>query len=85
MNLSSSGNTEIPAYLILRENGFSIERKESEGKETWIAIKDDTKLAGNSLLELLSLREIIEERGENWKATDDEIEEFLRTYYPHQQ
>ena len=85
MNLSSAGNTEIPAYLILRENGYSIERKESEGKETWMAIKGDTKLIGDSLLELLSLRDIIEQRGKNWKATDDEIEEFLRTYYPHQQ
>jgi hypothetical protein len=73
--IAAAGNIEVPAYLALRQAGFDDEN------EQWVAAKSDIKLIAESPLELLGLW-LRKERGANWKATGEEIEAFLRLFYP---
>ena len=83
--IASAGNVEVPAYLALCRLGYDVvcERDES-GAETWSAVRSDIKLVGDGLLELLGLHELLQQRGQDWKADDAEINKFLHRYYPDQ-
>lgn len=81
MKLSAAGNTEVPAYLALKELGFVISVGETaDGCHVWSAQKEELLLNGEGPLELLALVKLIECRGENWYASDTEIEEFVSEY-----
>ncbi len=84
-NITAAGNTEVPAFLAIKALGFDVERRFLDGdreRELWIARNDQSQFSAGSPLELLGLYAMRSQRGQSWKASDDEINEFLRDYYP---
>jgi hypothetical protein len=82
-HITAAGNVEVPAYLALGQLGFEIERRNLEsGVEWWIARKNGEEFSAPSPLEVLGLCLMRTTRGDAWKATDDEINSYLRKYYP---
>ena len=82
-HITAAGNVEVPAFLALGQLGFAIERTIHDGgTEFWIARREDREYSATSPLEVLGLCLMHETRGSNWKATDEEIDSFLQTYYP---
>ena len=82
--LAAAGNVVVPAFLILRDKGFTLKCKPGLGaeREVWTATKRELSFVGDGPLELLGLVAIYEARGTQWQAPDDEIEAFLAEYYP---
>jgi hypothetical protein len=80
--ITVAGNTEVPAYLALRDLGFTITAEKSEEGELWIATKGDLTFSAPSSLQLLGLITLRKERGRNWLAPDPEIDLFLKRFYP---
>lgn len=79
--IAAAGNTEVPAYLCLKEKGYKMTvRDMSKTEQLWTATKGNVKLSGNGPLELLALAAILSMKGKNWKATDGEIEAFTSEY-----
>ncbi len=81
-SIAAAGNTEVPAYLALIELGYSVDRVEKDGEEHWIAKKGTLQLMADCPLELLGLSLLRSERGSRWQAGDNEIDEFLKRFYP---
>lgn len=82
-NITAAGNTEIPAYLSLLSEGCQVERRFLDGdEEIWVAEQGNLRFSGASPLEVLGLYHMRNQRGENWKAHDSEIEDFLKHFYP---
>ena len=81
IKISAAANVEIPAYLTLKEKGYSVrwERKDNE-TENWHAYKHDHHFMAEGPIELLGVVSVYEARGENWKASDAEIDEFMEKY-----
>ncbi|MCF7559469.1 hypothetical protein L3X39_02380 [Sabulilitoribacter multivorans] len=73
-SLSVAGNLEVPSYKILKELGYNIIKQD----EIWVAENDYWTLQAKSQIELLGLANLIEKKGDNWRVTDNEIEEFLK-------
>ncbi len=81
-SIAAAGNIEVPAYLTLIEHGYSVDRIDEDGEERWLAKKGGLQLIASCPLELLGLSLLRSERGPRWQARDDEIEEFLKRFYP---
>ena len=82
MKIAAAGNTEVPAYLSLVELGFEVSvDRNNKGVESWKAANTEAEIIGSSPLEILALVKLIECRGKDWKANDEEIEEFISKYY----
>jgi hypothetical protein len=79
--IAVAGNTEVPAYLTLIKLGYAVDRIDQGGEELWIAKSRTLQLLANSPLELLGLCLLNSERGPNWQAHDEEIDEFLGRFY----
>jgi len=83
-NITAAGNTEVPAYLALQQEGLKVERRLLEnGTELWIASNESGQYSAPSPLELLGIYSMRQIRGGEWKASDDEIQTFLAAYYPN--
>lgn len=81
MKIASAGNTVVPAYLVIRSKGYSIRREPgTKVRETWYAEKGDIQLMAEDPLALLGLVALAEERGEDWKALDSEIDAFTTEF-----
>lgn len=81
--ISASGNTDVPAYLAIKSLGAEITREmRDEEAEWWIAVLYGCRFIAEGPLELLGLITMRRERGSNWKASDEQIEAFIETYYP---
>jgi hypothetical protein len=79
--LSAAGNVEVPAYLALRQKGYTVTAFDlSAGHGGWHAEKDGWRFQGDSLIELLGLVSVVEVRGANWAASDEDIDDFLKKY-----
>jgi hypothetical protein len=79
--IAAAGNTEVPAYLALLEKGYSVRwERLSEEKEFWFAAKDDYEFVAEGPIELLGIAAMFETRGPDWRATDEEIEGFMKLY-----
>lgn len=78
MKIAAAANAEVPAYLVLSQRGFDVT---CQGHK-WMASRDGLTLVGGSPLDLLALSSIYEARGDQWKATDEEIQDFLSRYPP---
>ncbi|WP_316238707.1 hypothetical protein [Bradyrhizobium sp. SZCCHNR1015] len=80
--IAAAGNTEIPAYLTLIKLGYEIDRRYESDGELWSATKGTLQLVAESPLQLLGLALMYMERGADWQADDDEIDAFLKRFYP---
>jgi hypothetical protein len=81
MNISSAGNVEIPAYLTLQNKGYVIGVGKNEaGEQIWIAEKDGNQFSAEGLIELLGVVSVFEVRGDAWRATDSEFDDFIKRY-----
>ena len=76
ITIAAAGNTEVPAYLVLAEKGFEV----VQDGQHWTASRGELTLVGSSPLELLALLSIHDARGAEWKATDEEINDFVARY-----
>jgi hypothetical protein len=74
--LCAAGNTEVPAYLVLRQKGYTVSGSD-QTSESWYVEKDHLRFQADSLIEVLGLVCMYESRGINWAATDWEIDDFL--------
>lgn len=84
MNLTASGNVVVPAYLALRAKGYVVrcERTLNES-ENWIAEGALGRFSADDPITLLGIVGVAETRGADWRASDSEIDSFLRTFgYP---
>ena len=81
MKTEAAGNTEVPAYLALIARGYEVSRVCRQGlDDDWVAKKGESSFMANSPVELLGVVTMIEVRGANWLATDQEIDEFLKKF-----
>lgn len=82
LNLHKAGNTLVPAYLVLRAKGYDItNQRPTDGDELWIASGPLGRFTAEDTESLLGLVTLAEARGEQWQASDEEIENFLATFY----
>ena len=87
IRITAAGNVEVPSFLVLRDLGFTVSCEwGSKGQEVeiWIAEREDLKLSANGPLELLGLLKLLEQRGQEWQASDAEIDAFLLQFYPEE-
>jgi hypothetical protein len=84
MIIAAAGNTEVPACLVLESKGFrvTIRRDTDAQTEIWTAIKGDLTLHGSSPLELLGLLTLHDARGDDWRASDSDVTNFLQRFGP---
>ena len=75
--LCAAANVEVPAYLVLRQKAYTVT---APGNDGWYAEKGSLRFQAESLIELLGLVSMYEERGTNWAAADQEIDDFLAKY-----
>jgi hypothetical protein len=77
----AAGNTLAPAWLALQQKGYVV-RSEHTGTEAerWVAASAERDFIAPDPLSLLGLVALYETRGDEWQATDAEIEAFLARY-----
>ena len=81
MTIAEAGNTGIPASLVLEQKGFLVRREVSkDGGEHWIAERSDFTCIASGAEALLGLVSVFEVRGEDWFASDEEIDSFLQRH-----
>jgi hypothetical protein len=79
--LTTAGNVLVPAYLALRQLGYEVRLEQGDdGRETWWATRHGLSLSADDPLALLGLHGLRQERGPDWKGTDDEIHAFLERF-----
>lgn len=72
ITLASAGNTEPPAYKLIIDKGYNVERRDN----SLVAKKDGLIFLAYSALELLGLIVLFETKGENWGVEDEVIDEY---------
>ena len=70
----SAASTLAPAWLAIREKGYDVSI--SPNDKYCVARKEDDEFVAEDTVMLLGLISIYETRGENWEATDAEIDDF---------
>ena len=80
IRIADAGNVDVPAYLTLKERGYTVTCTYSEDGEVWTATSGDCELIAECPVTLLGLAALYETRGQEWKASDDEIEGFLKLF-----
>jgi hypothetical protein len=73
----------VPAYLALKQKGFNVHWVRSSvdpEHETWYAEDDTREFIADDPVALLGLVAMYEVRGDDWKASDKEISDFLAQY-----
>jgi hypothetical protein len=79
--ISSAANTIVPAFLVLKAKGFQVYRTKVVGhEEEWVAEKGETKFTAEDPVTLLGVQAIYESRQSDWKATDGEVDNFLKEF-----
>jgi hypothetical protein len=76
MYLSDAANVMAPAYLTILARGYSVHEERGQ----MIAVKGSDRFSAEGPVALLGVIVVAETRGENWKATDDEIKDFVVRY-----
>ena len=76
LTIAGAGNVVVPAYLTLQQRGYKVWRESG----TWYAESESAKLSFEDPVTLLALAGVAETRGAEWKASDEQIQDFLRTY-----
>ncbi len=81
--LADAANTIVPSYLALIQRGLSVSQEPSAVTESgmlWVAEDETTQFFAEDLVTLLGLVAMRETRGENWRASDQDIESFLARF-----
>lgn len=82
-HIAHAGNTIVPAYLVLMAKGYEVQCFNLGGAppdEWWRASDPLGEFTADDLVTLLGLVCLRETRGPDWKASDAEIEHFLRLF-----
>lgn len=79
MKIASMANVEVPAILALESMGFTITSRvvNADQEMVWTASDNSDEYIAEDPLSLLGLVKLHEVRGDNWKASDDEIDTYL--------
>lgn len=72
LTIGAAGNVMVPAILALEARGFSVTSHEREGSG-WSARRGTLELVAEDPLLLLGLHAVVETRGRDWRASDDEL------------
>ena len=81
MNLNAAGNVVVPAYLTLLAKGYVVRcERSSNESEFWVAEGPLGRFGADDLITVLGVVGVAEARGENWSASDSEIESFLKRH-----
>lgn len=78
--LSAAANVLAPAFYLLQEQGYTVAYEPAQ--EWWTATKGDLYFIAYSTIELCGLIYIHEQKGNNWRVSDEEIEAFLKLEMP---
>lgn len=84
LKLTVAGNTASPAVAVMRARGYAISCSytrcsgESDYRIFWEAEKDGRIFGSSEPEEVLGLIAMWEARGDDWQATDEEIEFALK-------
>ncbi|MET4108250.1 hypothetical protein [Hymenobacter sp. UYP22] len=74
--LSAASNVLAPAFYVLEEKGYQVHFNREQ--DWWVAEKDGVQLIGYSTIELCGLAYIYEMKGEEWRASDEQIDAFMQ-------
>jgi hypothetical protein len=80
LQIEGAGSVVFPAYLALLKRGYAVRCEkplDGEDGEIWIAESNTTRLTADDVVVLLGLAALVEARGENWRASDAEVQAFL--------
>lgn len=79
MKIASMANVEVPAILALESMGFTLASQIVNANQgmVWTASGKGNEYIAEDPLSLLGLVKLHEVRGDNWKASDDEIDKYL--------
>jgi hypothetical protein len=81
VNLNAAGNVVVPAYLALAAKGYVVRcERSSNESEFWVAEGPLGRFGADDLITLLGVVAVAETRGENWPASELEIESFLKRH-----
>jgi hypothetical protein len=75
MRIATAGNVEVPAYSVILSKGYTVER---QSEDLLVAKKDGNSYLAEDAISLLGIVMVGELRGEDWHATDDEIDGYLK-------
>lgn len=81
--LTDAGNTLVPAYLALIQRGLTVQREPSAVTDSgvlWIAEDAGHHFVAEDLVTLLGLVAMLETRGPEWQASDEQIERFIAEF-----
>jgi len=79
MKIVSTGSAEVPAILALESMGLAVTSRviNTQQDMIWEAKGDGNEYAAEDPIALLGLVKLLEMRGENWRASDAEIDKHL--------
>ena len=78
MRIATAGNSDTADFCALLSKGCTLSVKLKSDKKTgwYIAKLGANEFIGNSPIETLGLIAMFEQRGDDWKPTNKEVEEF---------
>ncbi|AZJ35360.1 hypothetical protein [Tenacibaculum singaporense] len=71
--IAVAGNIEAPIYKLLLDKGFKI----SIQGEYWVAKNNNFEAIADNIIELTGIIYLRENKGKNWKASDDVIDNYI--------
>lgn len=79
MKISDIGTVEVPAILALEELGLTITSRVLNAKQDmiWTATGSGNEYTAADPIALLGLVKLIEVRGVNWPASDQELDRYI--------
>ncbi len=81
LNIHAAGNTMAPCWVELTARGYKVSSSTHNEEEVWTATKPGQHLSAPDPCTLLGLASLAE-RGDTWQANDEQVDEFLRLFYP---
>ena len=79
VTIAIAGNSDVAAYAAIIKKGYEFSISwPGEGREGWyIATKDGNKFIGESPAQTLGLIALFELSGEDWHASEEDVDRFL--------
>jgi hypothetical protein len=81
IRISNAANTMAPCWIVLEELGYTVTVQRTADAELWIARREKEQLQAKGPCALLGLAKLVEAKGRNWRASDEQISEFLQQFY----